>query len=366
MNMLAALTRLPGECVEKIQPGFLRVLGVRNQRTVLPRNQCHFVILNAKGLPPRYLASALSLQLIQLGFVAQPGFAWRVVGDNAQVWYWDEAKVRAKLGEGGWVVQPEPLLRSASTGGLRLLRCTAGFEAEYAGANGAFRTRWFAQEPDEAQWAEFCRDAGLDPADHPRGAPKVMPLSAKCAKGWRIHTRLTRTLPAWAWGLGALVLAYGCVVADLGVKSFRLKQETARIQTKLDGLQQADATQITLQADIDKLNAMVDRLNALRPKRTQLSLMQSLADLGVVGLANGVVLTNWSYQNHRVSMTFYTAKASLTGSEMVSRIEKMPGLHKVQLMTDAQPGFLIIQASLDGAETPEAQDSAPATSSRIF
>lgn len=357
--MHAHLAAFTGSGLSALQNAALALLGMPNRRQLLPRQQCHYVSLSAKGLPARYAASALRLQLIQQGFALQPGFAFRIQGEQAQVWYWEERGRVTAGAQGGVILQPEPLLRPVSAPGLRILRCTPGFEAEYRSADGSLKTRWFAQEPDAAQWIEFCRDAGVAPPPQP--APQVQVLAARLPRGWQTDSRLTRALPAWAWLAGLGGLALGCVLVNLAVQSYKLDDEIARTEAKLVAYKQTRAQSAAEQAQIEKLSRIVGSLKALRPAHTQLELLRSLADSGVIGRnAADVTVTNWNYQNGHLNLSLYVGRTTLSNSEVVARLEKRPEFRKLQLSPDAASGFLIVQTTVEGPPV-QGFEAAPAT-----
>lgn len=156
----------------------------------VPRSNCRHLTIPLRGIPKRLHASTIRLQLLNLTGLPAIGFAWKLSGDEAEVWHWNEEKFRNTVDFpltesliNGIQPQPEMLLRSTTLpDGLHLLACRNGYEALSIVGTRLIKTRWFPRPPDDTAWQGFVRDAGRIPEENPRPAPTSPSLGNKLAQ----------------------------------------------------------------------------------------------------------------------------------------------------------------------------------------
>jgi len=336
-------------------PGLLRDFADWRPRIVpVPRALCHFLALDIRNLPQRYLASSIRLQLAQLTGMARLGFAYHAQGNAARLWYWDEAELQENslcpAGEAcpnGVKPWPEPLLRGPLEDGLHLVACGQGYEAVAIEKGGVWRTRWFRERPEAQAWVAFVRDAGRDPASHPLPASVVrVPASSHPPKGWRLSTHLLQPITAAAWAAAGVAALVGAVLIVGLLYEFKLNGIISAEQAELKRLLHDNATTIALQRKIGEQTSYLGAMNKARPLVLQLELMKRLAESGLVGEASKISLAEWEYRNDRLRLLFSVPDDGFSVGEFLASLESLDMFTDIRLMPDTPPRSVGIQASL--------------------
>lgn len=333
-------------------PGLLaKFLGWRTPIVALPRGEVHRLKLVIKGVPSRFVSSSLRLQLRQMLGNDKFGFAYSVQGDTATLWYWSEGngnsidRLRsATAGDEGFAPWPEPLLRPALDDGLHLIKCLDGYEAVSVVSQEDLRTRWFAVMPTDEAWATFVRDAGADVRHHPLPAPREINIKLHPARGWKLSTGLIRSVPSAVW-IGAVTVAIaGLMVAIGGAYSFKLDSAISAEREKYEALSKEHAVTIGLQKQIDEKSDYLKGFSGLRTSYSQLELMTSLIESGVISEGGKISLSEWEFRNNRLRMLFAVPQDDFSLGLFLTVLEKQPVFRDIKLMTDTPPGTVGIQA----------------------
>ena len=336
--------------------GFLYLLGLRRPGVLIPRQDCRFLVLGVKGVPRRYLFSAIGLQLVQLGVAREAGFAYRLDGQTVLVWCWDESLLRGQNPKMDASPLPEPLLRlnEGNENGLRLLRCTKGYEAEWREHGQLRKSRWFPQMPTKAEWQVFCRDAGQSGDSPP--PPLVVATGGRVCKGWAVSTRLHRIWSKAQRGAAAMLLATGCVFVVQAVSWYRLDAEVAKEQVRFAALRKQHSAMLLLQGNIAENSSYLENLHKDLPAHGQLELFDELYKAGIIGKDSGGILASWNYQNGQLVMGFGLLDPELSQSVFLSRMRQLPSLAHIRLPGEKKPGPLVVHAEVPGNAPEDDKD----------
>lgn len=339
-------------CIEKV----LSLSGWRQRILVVPRGDVHWMQLDVKGVPARFVASSLKLRLQQLLGDAHIGFAFRAKAGTAVLWYWRESgdsrfaqllaslEVRRNESVTPW---PEPLLRMPiEADGAHLFRCQEGVEAVWVEAGEVRRTRWFSASPTQDAWVAFVRDAGGDPEACPQPPVLAPEQENRVPAGWRLSTRLSPEISPLVWGaslaiaLAGLVLVIGCVY------DVKLSRALAVEQRAYDELSKENAITIALQKEIDQKSLYLEKFAGLQSAQSQISLMAILANSGLLSEESGVSLSEWEFHNDRLRLLFSVPGEGFKLGRFLAVLEDLPVLDEIKLMPDTPRGTVGVQASL--------------------
>lgn len=335
--------------------GLRSLLDWRRAAIRIPRRLCHHAAFDVRNIPRRHLMASLRLQLMQLTGLAHVGFACRLHEGRAQVWYWDEADAnafRAALRGGGDSVNgiapwPEPLLRAMPGEGLHLVSCDEGCEAVALRGGAIRRTRWFRTLPDDAAWAAFVRDVGLEPAGHPRPAAALaLPPLERPGAGWKLSTRLVAHVPLPVWALAALLALFGAALIAGGIYEFKLGRLIAAEQTEITRIRSENAATLALHKELTEAGGYLAALDRTRPAMLQLDLMRAVADAGLVDDPYKISLIEWEYRGDRLRLLFSVPADGFSLGDFLAELEKLPFFGGIRLVPDTPRGTVGIQASL--------------------
>ena len=337
--------------------GFLkRAAGCRRAIRCVPRAETHRIVFDVRGIPRRLLRSSLRLRLQQFLGAGQYGFCYTLDGESAEVWYWREhaESLAVQDAERGKDCEPwpEPLLREPLRDGIHLVTCTSGYEGVVVRAQKTVQTRWFADYPGAKEWTAFVRDGGgggecFDPPpardvrsiDHP-------------PRGWYLHSSLTAPVSAVTLGALGVISVVGALGVVSGVYSLKLGKMVDAETAAFEKLTKEHAVTIALQKEIDAKEGYLRRFRGVRPRFTQLELMNSLQESGVLGGGDKISLAEWEYRNSRLRMLFMVPASGFALGQFLGAVEKLPVFQEIKLMPDTPQGTVGVQATI-GTVMPE-------------
>lgn len=354
-------------CRIRLLDACLKRIGWKHDLLAVPRSQTRWLKLDVRGVPARFLTSALALQLNQLLGHGQYGFCYRVFDGVAHLWYWDESPDGAlavawgdRVNAPEYAPWPESLLRPALADGVHLLDCLEGYEAVSVLEGRLVKTRWFDQMPGPAQWRAFARDAGFDPERQPLPPARALRLGGKLEPGWRLSSRLIRPISPVAWLSAAIVALVGVLVVVFGVYSLKLGGAIAAEQAAYKKITTEHAETIALQKRIDQSAEFLDVFDGVHPSWTQLELMKAIADAGLISESTKIILSEWEYRGDRLRLQFAVPADNFSLGLFLGVLESLPSLKEIRLMTDSPAGTVGIQAKVADAP-PAASDKGVAT-----
>lgn len=330
----------------KVSCAFVRLVQGAPNVVLLPRAQTHWITLDVRGIPRRFLSSSLRLQLRKFLGQESFSFAYSVKEGIAGVWYWLESGERAhgdnsvkELTE----VWPEVLLRQRVADGLHLIRCRDGFEAVYLRFQALVRTRWFPALPTNDCWDAFVRDSGLDPAANPMPDAADIALSKEPPSNWRISRSGARSLSGAVWGAVGLVTLLGMLVVICGALSLKLSAALSIEKRNHERLMKEHAVTISLQRKIDEIKTYLGGFSGLRTSYSQLELIESLIDAGLLSEKEKISLAEWEFKNNRLRLLFSVPQENFSLGMFLSVLEKQPKFSGMSLMPDTPVGTVGVQ-----------------------
>lgn len=315
------------------------------QVAALSRGKCHRLTLDVKGVPRRMVQSSIALQLGHLTGQPVVGFAWRLSGVQAEVWYWSDEPLASSTVE--VMPCPESLLRVEVPPGLHLIKCVEGFEAVCLKDGGiTHRTRWFAALPAEGVWQQFVRDAGVEPDQYPLPLAMSVALRDKPAKDWVLVSAAAKPLSPQQWALwGAIALA-GAALFGLLSYNLKLVVNTEALKKEYAALAEQSAATLKLQREIETLQQPVAAIVQVQPKVLQIKLMAGLAEAGLFSESTKVNLQEWEYRNGRIRLQFSVPAEGFELGKFLASIEKLGLFKNVRLLSGTPPQSVGLQAEL--------------------
>lgn len=325
-------------------------LGMAASDQVFPRKRCHFTTVPIKGVPRKHLEAAIRLRLQQLGVFEEVGFAYRVTGDQAHAWYWDDAQARLLFAGKRVLPWPEPLWRKPiSESGVRLVACSEGYELEGLNDQGIFRSRWFMQRPSESEQQAVYRDLGLD---YPGGTNAIATIQpGKPGGQWRISTGLAQPISTWALIIALVVICAGGIAAIQVTQLARLNQSIHGLETEAKSLRQQSATAIALESALTELRPTLNAMDEYTSAPRQTHWLAELAKREIIGSGADVYLTEWNYTGGRVTATFrFGPKARST--ELLAQLEKSGLFSNIALVPEPPTGTVRLLLQLPEKDQP--------------
>ncbi len=354
----------------KLSGALVRLVEGAPNVAVLPRAKTHWITLDVRGVPRRFLSSSLRLQLRKFLGLDGLSFAYSVNEGIASVWYWlesDEYTFGDGSGEGAepW---PEALLRPPVADGMHLVRCCDGFEAVHVRSQALVRTRWFPKVPGNDLWEAFVRDSGLDPSAVPMPPATEYKLAKQPPGDWRVSSRRVRSFGGAAWGAVGLTTFLGMVVVVGCAVSLKLSAALSVERVYYDKLMKEHAVTISLQRSIDKKKAYLDGFSGLRSSYSQLELIEAVIDAGLLSEKTKVSLAEWEFKNNRLRLLFSVPQEDFSLGLFLSILEKQPMFNDLSLMSDTPAGTVgvqlaVVAPSVASAAEKARKTDAPASSS---
>jgi len=327
-------------------------------------------------MPPlgrRQMLDAVRLQLSQylpagpFGFVVSRSKA----GDAVVAWAWPiDADMRSPRRGGGWA---ETALDEPAQG-LRLVRRSAGFEAQRWSDGELLHSRWLEAMPAQAEWQRFVRGCGVDPQDHPLPEPSVAHTLRRPARDWLAGDNLPAVDPwrGWRWQV-ALLLA-GAVIAAAVAMHLQTRQQLRIDTERLQALSGGRAAALQARARYEQAASDLETLRALVPKLSQLELLDRVSASGIFapaakpdaakpvkappspvpGMATATSLPepaaarllDWDYRNGQLKMTLELPERDVTLLDITRRLETVPGLGALRVGQDNTGNTLTLTASI--------------------
>ncbi|MGR8934451.1 MAG: hypothetical protein ACU837_08705 [Gammaproteobacteria bacterium] len=241
---------------------------------------------------------------------------------GAQVWIWDEEKRLEKLPAEKYAaltVLPETLLQQKPLDDeLRLIECLEGYEAQAWQHNSLRFSRWWPHLPNNTQWADFCRAAGV-PAD--QTVPEVQspaaldkPWARSSRKAFRFAIEKERQI-IFGTGLAIIFAATWQLAAIIRWQAVNnaTEEQVQKYETRISDIIQTRDAAIQDQFWINNLTAVVNVPG-------QLSLMQEIS--AQLPQKPEAQITSWNYQSNLLE--FVISGDNLDPATIVRQYQKLP------------------------------------------
>lgn len=162
--------------------------------------------IDLASIPKSKQRQSLAAQLRAWSPFAESGFRVAWFGSSAGLFAWDAAKLRRRLADAGFgdkalPVLPEPwLYLQPAQDAVRLIRVAEGFEAQWWHGSALRASRWWPEPPEESDWLNFQRGAGVAPMAVIAIERALQDAGAARAEGWgRLLSESDLRSPAAAW-----------------------------------------------------------------------------------------------------------------------------------------------------------------------
>ncbi|MDE2367959.1 MAG: hypothetical protein KGN16_03225 [Burkholderiales bacterium] len=334
----------------------------------IARRDLTFIRLPMPALGRAKLLDAVRLQLTQYLPPRPYAYLCRVqAGGNVQVWAWTlEPGLQGPLRSRAW---PEPALEPPGQG-LRLLRRTPGYEAQFWADGELQHSRWFEREPEDSDWQLFARGCGVDPQSHALPQPATLACSPRPGPGWLAGDSLPAGDPWRGWRWQAAALALGAVAcAGIGAQ-WQAVQQLETDSTRLETLRREREASLQARARYERVHAELDALQALVPRLSQLELLDRVAASGIFaptakaggtpalpGSAPGGAgataatltaarLLEWNYRSGQLKLTLELPDREMTLLDITRRLEAVPGLSALRVGQDSAGNSLSLSATI--------------------
>lgn len=316
----------------------------RHRDWVISRSLCYYRLFSLTDIPAARRDSVLQLKIEQ--FSPFKDYASYIVwqGGQAQVWIWDNQQQQTLAMESGikkTACLPETLLQKRCYQNTQqLLQCLEGFEGQVWKDGVLIGSHWWAQIPDETQWANFQRAHSLPAID---GVPDPIdePLLKRPWGRSKKHFSRFRLYQERIWiTLGAAI--FSVVISWQLVSIWKLQQAIEPLQTEIDQLSEDIAPILSArnQAVADK--QQVEKIRALALYPSQLELMTLVAEKLPRGNAK---LIEWDYQTGELRFTIETSRVDHTF--YVSTFQAIPLFSEVKAEAGRQSNQIVISLRID-------------------
>ena len=334
--------------VEGTGPSALRnALGVV---LVVPRSQCLYLRLDARGIPLLRLRSYARLQLLARSPVVQPDVFVARQGDSLHLWLWDRAFVQSFARRQGLPAArvealPSSVLttKQASPDGAALLQTpgSAGVHAQLWQAGRLLHDGWFEEAPDALEWRiwrdDIQRQEGIQWPETlpPRQSSKV--LGRRWARNLLRERALGATLPAapvarMALGCATLAtLGYGVALqAQLHLYKAQIEavqRAQTEVSARLRPIEEARQAALETQQWVTRADRLVQR-----PPASAL-----LERIGSTVTGQGAVVRDLDIQGDIARATLAPAAGELSLPDLTAALTQVGEFDDVRFI-DAAPG----------------------------
>jgi hypothetical protein len=316
---------------------------------VMPRSQCLYLRLDARGVPLLRLRSFARLQLLAQSPIVQPEAFVARQRDTLHVWLWDGEHARAFARRHGWplsrvevlpssvMTQPPPAVGAAAV--LLHTPGSTGCHAQLWRDRRLLHDGWFEAPPNDLSWRIWREDAirqhGLQwpeaapvPQDHPI---LRSPWARNLLRGPRV---------AAASGRPALTrTALGCATALSVAYGVWLQAQSQHYRGQIDQVQDAESdmsarlrpVQEARESALQSQRWAVEA-DRLLPRPSATTLLQRIGDAVT---AQGAVVRDLEIQDDRVRVTVAAAVGELNLPDLTQTLSRVPGFDDVRFVDAA-------------------------------
>ena len=316
---------------------------------VVPRSVVHWFSMSGDRLPAHARPQAIRLRLLQASPFARTAFAWFERGDTLCAWYWDEAESDRRFEHYGLgpanPVCPEPLLRALPDEGVFLLACLEGYEGVRLVPGRAPITCWWPRPPDDAEWVEFLRDAGLS-ANLPRPQPTSLPWLEKPTQAVHVvRTRVRDGQIAEYVFYAMLVFCAGALALWLALWQLTLNRALADAQTRHAALSSQLERVLADREAAERDAAAVAELAGNEAGPEQIQLLLAVAQAGV-GNGQKFTLDEWDVRNGKLRAAVRIEAGDASRVALLRALEAIEALHNVRIQVGNDTRMLVVTAEL--------------------
>ena len=300
---------------------------------ILSRPLYRFRRFELKHVPKPQRRQALWLQIRQWSPYVR--FGHYVVWDDEQalVWAWDADRLDAdfaaqRLKPQAVRVIPEALLHTPLNSGLRLIACLDGVEGELWQADRPVHSRWWPAPPNESEWLNFQRDAGI--ASSPDNEVPVVQVSPLLQQPWakavNVGVGRSQSFPHEKLLVGSTVLALVAFTTLEAIQLIKTRQSIAQLNQKLAELD------LNARPVLDARRQSLESVTRIRELETTNRFPPQLGMMSEVSKQltdDGAYLREWDFQNGKLKLGIVST-AKLSTSSLVKRLQDVGWFANVQ------------------------------------
>lgn len=301
-------------------------------------------------IPKAQRGKALELQIRQWSPYVSTGQYVSWTPDHALVWVWDAGRLGVDLnslhlGDKQVEILPETLLHPQHESGIFLCVCMEGCEGQIWSESELIFSRWWVKVPEDAEWLNFQRDAGVVQDRQVRMVPLPVPFPLQ-PQAWAADGGLGAA-SAVARGSEAILVAF--VASTLALLTFwysanflKLSQAVDAARVELQTLERSVGPELLArskaQDEIKRIREL--RLLALFPD--QLSVMAKVAEK--LQPANAI-LKEWEFRSGKLKIVVDSA-TKMISSDFVKIFQVGGVFENVQATSAASPNNLTLTMDL--------------------
>ncbi len=226
-----------------------------------------------------------------------------------------------------------------------MLACLEGYEAVRLVPGRAPITCWWPQPPDDAEWIEFLRDAGLS-ADLPRPHPSSLPWLEKPTQPvYVVRARARDGQIAEYIFYATLVFCAGALALWFGLWQLTLTRALAEAQARRAALSSQLERVLADREAAERDAAAVAELAANEAGPEQIQLLLSVAQAGV-GNGQKFTLDEWDVRNGKLRAALRIEAGDASRVALLRALEAIDAFHNVRIQVGNDPRMLVVTADL--------------------
>jgi Tfp pilus assembly protein PilN len=320
---------------------------VLGERVILSRALCHFETMNA--LPGgqslrRYEAAKLNARARTP--IADPEFYFDWGTDQVGVWSWPKS-LTSDLTDFEGEILPETVLHSPLQDGARLMKAIDGYEGQVWRDGQLRASRWWPNQPGDADWANFMRVSRMTGVDQFRPAVEELVLTDRPAHDQPYTALLDRVKSINLRDMAALALL--CIAVPglylLGQWA-HLSQTRASANAELSALSVETAeiseARRSAQTASNELAAYASALNRRHPAELLASVSEELARFSIR-------LDAFEQNDDQLALNL-RADADFAPEALVRAMENNPLMNSVRLEPGRGNGEWLLTAQLEALQ----------------
>lgn len=320
---------------------------ILGERVIISRALCHFETMNAfpggQSLR-RYEAAKLSARARTP--IADPDFYFDWGKEQVGVWSWPKS-LTADLTDFEGEILPETVLHPPLQDGARLMAAIDGYEGQVWRDGQLKASRWWPNQPGDADWASFLRVTRSTGAGQFRPAAENLVLSDRPTHAQPYTALVDRVKSISLRDMAALALLCIAVPALYLLGQWaQLSQTRASASAELSALSEETAeigaARLTAQIASNELALYAQALNRRHPAELLASVSEELARFSIR-------LDAFEQNDDLLSLNL-RADADFAPEALVRAMEENPLMNSVRLEPGRGSGEWLLTAQLESAQ----------------
>ena len=317
---------------------------------VISRGLCHYRCFVLNDIPVNRRETVLQLQIQQWSPFSEYGSYIVWLGEQAQVWIWDQVIQQNRWLEIGvnkasllpeTVLQIRPTTEETTT---QLLQCIEGYEGQIWQQGVLVSSRWWLNKPDQAEWSLFQRAQGLDthsPLPLAVEAPLLNRPWGRTPNRW---SKLSWLYKESTWiMLGVAIITV--IFTGETISIVKWQRAVNQIQQQIEELNNEVTPILTARTQAIANQQRFEQITALSMAHPlQLQLMANIAEK--LPKKGQVRFINWSYQFKELRFTI-EADEPLDPTKYIKIFQSLPFLTEVKVDTFTDPKKLILKMRVE-------------------